>query len=119
MRKKLALLALAALITLVTATPVLAALDGGGQPFSLVGTITAIGADTITVEALNYRFVGQELTVKVTGDTRFFEWTADGPLPIIFDDVDVGDSTNMKGTMPDGVFVASQVTVDVRLYRTQ
>lgn len=120
MKKKLVFLALVTLIALVTATPVLAGRGrgrgGGQQPFALVGNITAIGDYTITVQALNDRFAGQTLTVQVTDSTSFFEWTPDGRVPIDFDDVAVGDSTNIKGTMADGGFIASQVTVDVPLY---
>ena len=124
MRKKLGLLALVALITLVTATPALAALDGEGQPFSLVGIISAIDIDnegngTITVQPVNYRFAGQVLMVQVTDSTSYFERTAVGPEPIAFEEVTVLDSTNMKGTMVGDDYVASQVTLDVRLYRTQ
>ena len=120
MKKKFALLILATLIVLVTATPVLAGRGGGGggkpQTFSLVGTITAVDNDTITVQALNARFAGQVLTVQLTGSTRFMQWTPDGRLPITLADVTVGDSTNVKGTMSNGEFIASLVTVDVPLY---
>jgi hypothetical protein len=119
MKKKLALLVLVTLIALVTATPALASRGNGegGKPssFTLCGYITAIGSDTITVQALNDRFAGQELTVQVTSSTSFLMWTADGRVPVTFGDVEVGDSTNIKGTIVGDVFVASQVTVDVPL----
>ena len=122
MKKTLGLLVLVTLIALVTATPALASggrgLGSGGGSYSLtlVGNITAIDGNTITVSALNNRFAGQVLTVQVTDSTRFFQRTADGRLPITFDDLAVGDSANIKGTMIDGEFIASQVTVDVPLY---
>ncbi|MFH1634336.1 MAG: DUF5666 domain-containing protein [Chloroflexota bacterium] len=122
MKKKFALLALVTLMALVIAKPVLA--DSGQrqggrvgqQNFSLVGTITALGNDTITVQALNNRFAGQVLTIQVTSSTRFMQWTPSGNVPITFDAVAVGDSTNIKGTVTDGVYIASRVTVDVPLY---
>ena len=127
MRKTLVILALVALITLVAVTPALAGRGGpgghgggGGRQsfFSLVGTITAVDRvnDTITVQALNDRFAGQVLTVQVTESTRFWQWTADGSVPITFADVEADDSTNIKGTVTDGAFIADRVTVDVPLY---
>ena len=124
MRKKLVILAIVALITLVAVTPALArhggpgGNGGGGRPqrFSLVGIITAIGSDTITVQTLNNRFAGQVLTVQVTDSTSFMRWTPTGSVPTTFDAVAVDDSTNIKGTVIDEVFVASRVMVDVPLY---
>jgi len=126
MRKKLVILAMVALITLVAVTPVLArrggpgGSGGGGQPqlFALVGTITAIGSDTITVEVVDgnrlvWLYIGQELTVQVTGNTSFFEWHSDGRVPITFADVVVGDSASIHGTVASDVFTADWVTVDV------
>ena len=121
MKKKLAILGLLTLITLATATPALAGRGpgrggvGGDQPFSLVGTITAVGSDSIIVQAVNNRFAGQVLTVQLTSSTHFFEWTPDGRVPSTFGAVAVGDSANVKGTMADGVYVAVQVIVDVPL----
>ena len=130
MRKKLVVLAMVALITLVVATPALAGHGGpggngnggGGQPqlFALVGTITAIGSDTITVEVVDgsrlvwpYIEPEQELTVHVTTSTSYFEWYVDGRVPITFDAVEVGDSTSIHGTVAGDVFTADWVTVDV------
>ncbi|MCJ7825850.1 MAG: DUF5666 domain-containing protein [Anaerolineales bacterium] len=122
MKKKLAILGLVTLLTLLTTMPALAG-QGPGQggavgddPFSFVGTITAVGSDTITVQVLNNRFAGQVLTVQLTKSTDYFEWTAAGLIPSTFGAVAVGDSANVKGTMADGVYVAVQVIVDVPLY---
>jgi hypothetical protein len=121
MRKKLVIWAMVALVALVTVTPALAAGNGhegnGGshqQFFSVLGTITAIGADTITVEVVDgSRLVwscvdeDDELTVNVTGSTLYYERTADGLDPIEFGDVEVGNTTNIHGTVAeDGDFTA-------------
>ena len=128
MRKKLVILAMVALITLVAVTPVLArrggpgGSGGGGQPqlFALVGTITAIGSDTITVQVVDgnrfvWPYIGQglTLTVQVTDSTRFFEWTPDGRVPITLADVAESDTTSIHGTVANDVFTANWVTVDV------
>jgi Cu/Ag efflux protein CusF len=119
MKKKLALLALVILVTLVTATTALASHGTGqgssaGQQFSTIGgTITAIDNNTITVRTLNDKLA----MVQVTISTSFLRWTPTGREPITFGDVEVGDSTNIKGTVDaEGVFFASVVTVDVPLY---
>ncbi|MBL7064334.1 MAG: hypothetical protein ISS49_09060 [Anaerolineae bacterium] len=78
MRKKLAILAMVALITLVVATPALARRGGSGgsggggrqQLFTLVGTITAIGNDTITVQTLNDRFAGLGICLFLLGRAK-------------------------------------------------
>jgi len=88
------------------------------QPFALVGTITALGADTITVQVQSGNryvkpYIGQELTVQVTGSTRYMRWTADGSVPISFADLNVGDATNINGTLAESTFTATRVTIDV------
>lgn len=124
MRKKLVVLAMVLVITLLAVTPALAKRGGPGgngggsgqQRFTLVGIVTAVGDGTITVQALNDRFAGQVLTVQVTSSTRFLQWTPTGSVPATFDAVAVADPANIKGAVADGVFVASWVMVDVPLY---
>jgi len=122
MKRNLVVLAMVLVVTLVAVTPALAGPDHsqsirrGQQRFTLVGIVTAVGSDTITVQASNDRFAGQELTVQVTSSTSFMQWTPDGSVPATFDAVAAGGSINIKGTMTDGVFIASRVTVDVPLY---
>ena len=109
---------------LVVVTPALAGPDQsqssrrGRQLFALVGTITAITDNTVTVEVVDgnrfvWPYIGQELTVQVTDSTRFFEWTPDGRVPITFAGVAVGDTTGIHGAVANDVFTANWVTVDV------
>jgi len=139
MKTKLTLVILVVLAILVAATPALAAGQGeqnrqtnehrnraGGQPeilpgkplFSLTGTITALGVDSITVlvgngNRLAKPYIGQELVVLVTENTRYRQWTPDGCVPIEFGDVQVGDTISIQGSASEGVFTARRVTVDV------
>jgi len=148
MRKKLIVLIIVALIALVAVVPVLAAGNGNGnggsgngnsngngssghghkgpggraqQYFSVLGTITAIVGDTITVEVsegswavLENVDVGDNLEVTVTDDTLYYEWTPDGRVPVTDENpIEVEDTTNIHGTVVDGVFTADRVTVDV------
>lgn len=138
MKMRLTLVILVVLAMLVAASPALAAGPAnqnrhenqnrnkiGGQPeilpgkplFTLTGTITALGSDSITVLVHNgNRFVkpymGQELVVLVTEGTRYREYTPEGCVPIGFGDLKVGDTTSIQGTVSDGTFAALRVTVD-------
>jgi hypothetical protein len=90
-----------------------------GKPvFALTGTVTALGADSISV--LVYKgnrfvksYLGQELVVLVAENTRYWQWTPDGYIPIGLDDVQVGDTTSMQGLVSDGTLTARRVTIDV------
>jgi hypothetical protein len=119
MRKKLVILAMVVLVALVTVTPALAsgneASSGSHQQFSVLGTITAIDGDTITVQVsegsrLVWPHIGQALTVQMTPATLYYEWTPDGLVSITFGDVGVGFRTNIHGTVDeDGNFTAGRV----------
>ena len=90
----------------------------GRQMFSLTGTITALGTDSITVLVRNGNhlvkpYIGQELVVQVTGATRYRQWTANGCIPITIEDLEAGDATSIQGTVSEEVFIAARVTVDV------
>ena len=136
MKKRWMLLILVVLATTIAATPVLAAGPGsqnrqgnqhrhelGPQPndryaFALTGTVTAIGTDSITVLVHNGNrlvkpYIGQELVVQVTDNTRYRQWTPEGCIPIAIEDLEVGDTTSIQGTVSEEVFIAARVTVDV------
>lgn len=139
MNKKWMLAILALLLALVAASPAMAAGPANqnrhenqnrnrvgadlstmpGKPvFALTGTVTAVGADSITVLVYNgNRYVrpyfGQELVVLVTENTRYWRWTPDGYIPIGLGDVQVGDTTSIRGLVSDGTFTALRVTIDV------
>jgi len=98
----------------------------GGQPdplpgtqfFTLTGTIAVLGIDSISVMVHNGNrfikpYVGQEVVVAVTGDTVYRRYTPDGCVPIGFEDLEVGDSVSVTGTVSEGAFTAQRVTVDV------
>jgi hypothetical protein len=139
MKTRLTLVILVVLATLVAASPALAAGPAnqnrhenqnrnkiGGQPetspgmpiFTLTGTITALGSDSITVLAHNGNrfvkpYIGQDLVVLVTDGTRYREYTPEGCVPIGFGDLQVGDTISIHGTSSEGTFTALRVTVGV------
>lgn len=137
MKKISVILTLVLLMTLVIASPVFAgngngngsgqsrgtggrvATVGGQQNFSLVGTITAVGTDSITIQTINARFAGQVITVQVSADTRLYQWTDTGKVVISLSDIAVDQSVNVKGKMTTDGYLATTVTIDVPLYCQQ
>ncbi len=116
MKKSLLIVALALIITV---TPVLAA--SPGKIFTVLGTIEVITGDDITANvvdtnkfAASYVVDGQ-LTVTVTGSTKYYQYVADGTnIPITFDDIDVGDTVNIRGRLISGDLIAQVVTIGVK-----
>ena len=139
MRNKGWALVLAVLVLAMAATPVLADKTSNGpgewqiKPaeqyrwrmsstiFSLVGTVTAVGEDSITVlvQAGNRNvkdYVGLELTLLIDDHTKVMQWTDEGSVPVTLADVQVDDAVNVHGKVVEGVYTAMRITVDVPLY---
>ena len=51
--------------------------------------------------------------MQVTESTRYRQWTPEGCVPITFEDLEVGNTTSIQGTVSGEVFTAARVTVDV------
>jgi hypothetical protein len=135
MKRKLVIVVLVVSVALLATTPALAAGPRGGkgqqhkrggnqgaqpvrQSFSLVGIMTAVDSSSITVQVysgnrLAQPYVGQALTVQLTGSTRYRQWQPGGCIPISFDGVAVGATASIQGTVSDDIFTAQRVTVDV------
>jgi hypothetical protein len=141
MKKKLVVVTLVVLVALLMATPALAAGPqysrvvrpargsrqpvgpglrlglGGQQVFALVGTISSVDAGTRSLTVAVYqsnrlaRASEQSVTVYTTDATRFLQWTESGGVPIGFEDLVVGNSVSVNGTVVDGQFVARRVTM--------
>ncbi len=133
MKKITTLLTLVLLMTMLITTPVLAGSGSGGngsstgsrgsgsgvrgssgssstqKNLSMVGTITEVGKNSITVQTINSRFEGAEIEVQVTGNTSYYRWTESGKFAINFGDVEIGDSINVKGTFKDDRYTATKL----------
>jgi len=132
-------LVLVAVLLAMAATPVLAdrASNGPGEMqikpveqyrwrtsntiFSLVGAVTAVGEDSITVlvHAGNRNvkdYVGLELTLLVDEDTKYMQWTEEGSVPASLAEVMVDDYVNVHGKVLEGVYTAKRITIDVPVY---
>ncbi|HNS52292.1 MAG TPA: hypothetical protein PKO09_14055 [Anaerolineae bacterium] len=90
----------------------------GKQLFTLTGNISALESSAITVMVRNGNrfvkpYVGQDLVVSVTDGTMYRMYTPGGCLPIAFEDLEVGDSVSVVGSVAGDGFTAQRVTVDV------
>jgi len=121
--KKLYAALLALVLLAVAVVPVLAAPETAKGPrgtFSLVGNITTIGTDSITVSVVSGNtlvkpYVGQELTVTVTASTRYLLKDDDIVSIITFADLQVGQAVSINGTFANSVWTAKRVTAGASL----
>lgn len=123
--KKSVVMLLVLMLMVVSVTPSLAA---GGPPvgrgvngaFTLAGTMTAISGTTVTVNVAsvsgpNKTGMGQAVVLQTDANTRFLLKTATGVVPITLADLQVGQKVSVSGTIADGVWTASRITVGANL----
>ena len=110
-------------LLIITVVPVMAA-RGPRGPFALVGRISAIDPATgvVTVNALRGNklvqpYLSQDLAIITNARTRFLykaNQTSVATL-ITFADLKVGDPVSINGTLANGVWTASRITVGASL----
>lgn len=117
--KKMLPFMLALALTFALFTPALAA-GKGNSPFALVGKITAIDTESVTVQVVSGNaqvkaYIGQTVTIKTTAAT-LFRFT-DGSITTVikFSDLKVGDAVSAGGTLTGGVWTATRITVGAKL----
>jgi len=119
--KRILLLALVLILTSVSAIPVLAeaqtsvAVAPQGA-FSLVGKITEIGDQSVTVKVwwgntLVQNYKGQALTIQVDENTLYFYKLGTTIEPIEFSNLAVGQRVRVTGYTANDVWTASKITV--------
>jgi len=94
------------------------------NPYALSGTISSIdGANrTVTVAVacgnrLVKPYIGQEVTLLTTENTRFLVRNADGTVtPITFEDLVEGQNVSSHGTFLNSTWAATRVTMGALLY---
>ena len=94
--------------------------QGGRGTFALVGKITAIGTDTVTIDVLRGNklvqpFVGTQVTVTVTPRTRYLYKDGTTTRVIGFADLQVGQAVSINGTLANNIWTASRITVGASL----
>ena len=117
-KKRLILTILAISVLLLPALPVYADegprhRPGGRGGFGVHGELTAVSDDSITVlvdKGMGAARDAEELTIKVTDETKLCEWTEDGSVPL--EDLGAlaaGDAVGVKGRVVDEEFIAMHV----------
>ena len=126
MKKSLVVLLVVGVL-LASAVPALAAKGpppptrNRGGMFTLVGTITAINGSDVTVQVVagNFvaqPFVGQSVTLKTTASTRFLQaGFGSGAVVITLDDLAVGQNVSAQGSLVNGVWTATRITVGAQI----
>jgi len=129
MKKLFVLLAVFAL-AFAAVTPAFAAGKGpgGGQgsqkgprgTFALVGTISAIGSNTVTVQVIRGNnlvkpYIGTPVTVTVSSATRYLYRDGATTTTISFADLKVGQPVSVNGTLANSVWIATRITVGASL----
>jgi hypothetical protein len=108
----------------VTVIPALAAPETIAKTpkgvFALVGRITAIGTDTVTIKVITGNilvkpYIGKELTVTVTAATRYLFKTGTTITPITFADLKVGQPVSANGKTANNIWTATRITVGAAL----
>jgi len=121
--KKLFVVALALVLALTTVAPAFAAGVPRGT-FTLVAVISAIdpvsGAVSISVikgNTLVKPHIGQSIALTTTVKTRYFykSSTTAAATPITFADLKVGNAVSVNGTLANGVWTATRITVGAKL----
>jgi hypothetical protein len=121
--KKLFVVVLALMIALTAVGPAFAAGNPRGN-FTLVGRISAIdpvsGAVTVSVikgNKLVQPYLKQDLVMTTTAKTRYlYKSSTTAPAtPITFADLKVGNAVSVNGTVANGVWAASRITVGAKL----
>jgi hypothetical protein len=96
---------------------------GVRNPYTFSGTITTIDGVNRTISVHIYcgnrlamPYIGQDVTLQTTENTRFLLRNEDGSVtPITFTDLLVGESVSSHGTLADGAWVATRVTMGALL----
>jgi hypothetical protein len=127
--KKLIVLLVVLALAFAAVTPAFAAGQGPGKgqgsqkgprgTFALVGTISAIGSNTVTVQVIRGNnlvkpYIGTPVTVTVSSATRYLY--RDGTTTTItFADLKVGQPVSVNGTLANNVWNAARITVGASL----
>jgi hypothetical protein len=90
--------------------------------FAITGTITAIGANSVTINVLRGNklaqpSIGTQVTVMVNTQTRYVlrsSTTATGTI-ITFADLKVGQPVSVNGTLANSIWTVSRITVGASL----
>lgn len=125
--KKIFSVSLALFLLVVTVMPALAASEPARAPrgpFALVGTISTIdpATGTVTVNVLKGNklvqpYLSQSVVLNTTASTRYLLKVSATAVAtrITFADLKVGDPVSVNGTLANGIWTATRITVGASL----
>jgi hypothetical protein len=84
------------------------------------GTIAAIGNNTVTIDVVRGNkliqpYLGTQVTVTMTPQTRYLHTDGTTTTTIGFADLQVGQQVSLHGTVANNVWTVSRVTVGASL----
>jgi hypothetical protein len=93
---------------------------GSRATYVMVGKIAALGTNAITVDVLRGNklvqpYLGKQLTVSVTSQTRYLFRDGTTTTTISFANLQVGQPVSINGTLANNTWTASRVTVGASL----
>ena len=121
--KKILVVAIAFVLALTAVVPAFAA-GGPRGSFTLIATISAIdpvsGAVTVSVmkgNALAKSYIGQSVVLTTTAQTRYLYKSSPTAVPALipFADLKVGNAVSVNGTLANGVWTTTRITVGAKL----
>ena len=121
--KKILVIAIALVLSLTAVVPAFAA-GGPRGSFTLIAAISAIdpvsGVVTVSVikgNALVKSYIGQSVVLTTTSSTRYlYKASATAAAtPITFADLKVGNAVSVNGTLANGVWTTTRITVGAKL----
>ena len=86
----------------------------------MVGKIANLGPNSVTIDVIRgdklvHPFLGTPVTVTVTPQTRYLYRDVSTTKLIIFSDLQVGQPVSVSGTVANGIWTASRITVGASL----
>jgi hypothetical protein len=93
---------------------------GTRSNFAMVGTIAAIGTNTVTINVIHGNklvqpFLGTQVTVTMTSQTRYLYKDGTTITTIGFADLKVGQQVSVNGMFANSVWTVSRITVGASL----
>jgi hypothetical protein len=94
--------------------------QGARGTFMMAGTIAALGTDTVTINVIHGNklvqpYIGTQVTVTVTPQTRYLLKNGTTVTTIGFGDLKVGQKVSVYGIFANNVWTASRITVGASL----
>jgi hypothetical protein len=93
---------------------------GGRGTFVIVGTITDLGTNSVTIDVLRgnrlgQTYIGTQVTLTVTPQTLFFSRNGTTITQVSFTDLKVGQQVSVNGTIANSVWTVYRITVGALL----